>query len=117
MAVVGLERALTVEAARQAALSAGARIVGVADGGLRDPGAAHDLVGQSPDIILLVGGTDGGDETMLRETARTLAAVDAGRAPVVVAGNRQVQAEAARRCAQAAGRWRRRPTSCRRSGR
>jgi uncharacterized protein (TIGR01319 family) len=103
MVVVGLEPELTVEAARQAALSAGARVTTVVDGGLRELTEAHDLLCQSPDIILLVGGTDGGDETTLRETAMTLARIDSGQVPVVVAGNHRVQTEAAE--ALRAGGW------------
>jgi len=103
MAVIGLERDLTTEAARQAALSAGARVTAVVSGGISDPAGVYNLLVQDPDIILLVGGTDGGDESTLQQTARTLAAADGHRVPVVLAGNARAQPAAAR--ALAAGGW------------
>ncbi|BBZ36904.1 hypothetical protein MCNF_55090 [Mycolicibacterium confluentis] len=96
MAVVGLERELTVEAARQAALSAGARVTTVVSAGLKSATDAHELLTQNPDIILLVGGTDGGDEKTLRESAGVLAGIDGHHVPVVIAGNDVVQEEAAK---------------------
>jgi len=95
MAVVGLERDLTVEAARQAALSAGARVTTVVSAGLEGVTDAIELLAGQPDIILLVGGTDGGDEVALRESARALAEVSGHHVPVVIAGNEVVQDEAA----------------------
>jgi len=95
MAVVGLERELTVEAARQAALSAGARVTTVVSAGLKGAGDAVELLRRQPDIILLVGGTNGGDEVTLRESAKALAEVGGDHVPVVIAGNDLVQDEAA----------------------
>jgi uncharacterized protein (TIGR01319 family) len=94
MAVVGLVEDLTAEAARQAALSAGARVARVVSGGLPDPAAARALLAEEPDIVLLVGGTDGGDRAVLCESARALAEV-ACDVPIVLAGNAEAQPEAA----------------------
>jgi uncharacterized protein (TIGR01319 family) len=94
MGVVGLVEDLTAEAARQAALGAGARVLGVVSGGLADAGAARRLLAERPDIVLLVGGTDGGDRESLLASARALAAA-APEVPVVLAGNVEAQDEAA----------------------
>ena len=61
LAVVGHERVISAEAGYRVGLTSGARVVHVASGQLTD----HDidaLVDSRPDIVLLVGGTDGGDE-------------------------------------------------------
>lgn len=86
--VIGLVPALSLEAAQQAALGAGAKIVGAF--GYKLTVADVQLLEQSrPDIIVLAGGTDGGDEETIEHNARMLApsALDA---PVIVAGNRAV---------------------------
>jgi uncharacterized protein (TIGR01319 family) len=92
LGVVGLEEDLTAEAGRKAALSAGARVVTVVSGGLSGERVTALLAGQ-PDIILLTGGTDGGNSSCLLESARVLSATDLST-PVVVAGNLDAQAEA-----------------------
>lgn len=94
LAVVGLVEDLTAEAARQAALSAGARVVEVVSGGLADVAAARLLLDTEPDILLLVGGTDGGDRASLLGSAAAIAAVRPS-SPVIVAGNQDVGEEAA----------------------
>jgi hypothetical protein len=85
LAVIGNEPLVTARAAYRAGLSAGARVVDVQAGAL----AAADFVelaASRPDVILLAGGTDGGDETALRAHAALLA--ESGlRTPVVLAGN------------------------------
>jgi len=94
LAVVGLEPELTAEAARRAALNAGARVVTVISLGLTSSNLA-DLVDARPDIVLLVGGTDGGNASVLIESARVLA-VSPIDVPIVVAGNEQAQPAANR---------------------
>jgi uncharacterized protein (TIGR01319 family) len=86
LAVVGYERTVTAEAGRRAGLSAGARVVGVWAGPL-DPAGLAALGAAEPDVLLLVGGTDGGNAEVLLHNARALAGTVAIRAPVVVAGN------------------------------
>ncbi|HEX2142912.1 MAG TPA: glutamate mutase L [Glycomyces sp.] len=85
LAVIGNEPLVTARAAYRAGLSAGARVVDVRAGTL----TADDFSGLAaagPDVILLAGGTDGGDETALRTHAEALAA-SGSRTPVVLAGN------------------------------
>ncbi|WP_202925887.1 glutamate mutase L [Goekera deserti] len=93
LAVVGYEQLISAEAGHRAALSAGARVVHVAAGRLDGDGLAA-LAAAAPDVVLLVGGTDGGDATVLRHNAGALASA-AGRVPVVLAGNVQVREEVA----------------------
>lgn len=85
VAVVGYEQLVTAEAGHRVALSAGARVVHVAHGRL-DRSSVAALRADAPDVVLLVGGTDGGDDEVLRHNADQLAAARLAR-PVVVAGN------------------------------
>lgn len=86
MVTIGLVRELTVEAARQAALGAGAKLVGTFINKLTrgDAGAIEAL---APDIILLAGGTDGGNTEVILHNAKMLAQ-SVIEAPIVYAGNR-----------------------------
>ncbi|MGB8382946.1 MAG: glutamate mutase L [Dermatophilaceae bacterium] len=87
LAVVGYERSVTAEAGHRVGLSAGARIVHVAAGPL-DPAGVTALHAGRPDIVLLVGGTDGGNAEVLLHNAHRLASSHLTlTAPVVVAGN------------------------------
>ncbi|HEV7649448.1 MAG TPA: glutamate mutase L [Actinophytocola sp.] len=85
LAVVGQERLVSAEAGYRVGLSAGAKVVHVSAGPL-DPAGVRALRAASPDVVLLVGGTDGGDEKVLLHNASRL-----GRArvavPIVLAGN------------------------------
>ncbi|HTF08309.1 MAG TPA: glutamate mutase L, partial [Asanoa sp.] len=63
----------------------GAKVVHVATGELSGAGLAQ-LRAARPDVLLLVGGTDGGDEKVLLHNAKRLA-VNRVRVPVVLAGN------------------------------
>ncbi|MCO1580169.1 glutamate mutase L [Crossiella sp. SN42] len=92
LAVVGQERLVSAEAAYRVALSAGAKIVHVAAGEL-DGADIKALRASAPDVLLLVGGTDGGETRVLAHNAKRVAA-NRLRAPVVLAGNREVRAEA-----------------------
>jgi len=90
---IGLVPNLTAEAARRASLGAGGRVVGVYAGGL----TRSDLVGIAglgPDLIVLAGGTDGGDRRTICWNAACLAEL-ALSCPVVVAGNRAAADEVA----------------------
>jgi uncharacterized protein (TIGR01319 family) len=103
LAVVGYERAVTAEAGYRVGLSAGARVVHVATGRL-DVDGLSALTAERPDLVLLVGGTDGGNADVLMHNARALGRAglrgDGGeRLPVVVAGN----ADAAPAAATAVG--------------
>ena len=93
LAVVGYEELISAEAGHRAALSAGARVVHVAAGLLDDPALAR-LRAAQPDVVLLVGGTDGGEASVLRANAATLAGAD-WSVPVVLAGNVAIRDEVA----------------------
>jgi uncharacterized protein (TIGR01319 family) len=92
IAVVGYERLVTAEAGRRVALSAGGRVVHVSAGPL-DTAGIGALRAARPDVVLLVGGTDGGDAEVLLANARRLAAARV-RTPVVVAGNSEAAPDA-----------------------
>jgi len=92
VAVVGNEELVTAEAGRRVALSSGGKVVTV-----RAVAQGHDLdlTADTPDVVLLTGGTDGGNDEPLLRAARALA--DAGwRGPVVVAGNADARDEVSR---------------------
>ncbi|MBA3294694.1 MAG: glutamate mutase L, partial [Geodermatophilaceae bacterium] len=91
LAVVGYEREISAEAGRRAALSAGARVVHVSAGRLDRAGTAA-LRSAAPDVLLLVGGTDGGESSVLLHNAAALASAQLG-VPIVVAGNVVVRQE------------------------
>ena len=83
IAVVGNEELVTAEAGRRVALSSGGKVVTV-----RAVAQGHDLdlTEDAPDVVLLTGGTDGGNRELILRAARGLA--DSGwRGPTVVAGN------------------------------
>ena len=86
MVTVGLVKELTAEAARRAALGAGAKLVGTYAYRLTK-GDVAAIVAAAPDILLLCGGTDGGNSEVILANAAALAA-SAIACPVVVAGNR-----------------------------
>ena len=93
LAVVGYERTVTAEAGHRVGLSAGAKVVHVAGGELSHKDVA-DLQAAQPDIVLLVGGTDGGNSEVLLHNAGRLATARLGT-PVVLAGNAEAAASAA----------------------
>jgi uncharacterized protein (TIGR01319 family) len=85
IAVVGYERAITAEAGYRVGLSAGGRVCHVTSGQLTDADVA-ELSAAAPDVLLLVGGTDGGNAEVLLHNARVIARAGLGL-PVVAAGN------------------------------
>jgi uncharacterized protein (TIGR01319 family) len=91
LAVVGYEALVTAQAGHRVGLSAGAKVVHVAAGPLSGAGLAQ-LRAARPDVILLVGGTDGGDAEVLTHNAHRLARWRS-RIPVVLAGNSEVRPE------------------------
>ena len=90
IAVVGNEELVTAEAGRRVALSSGGKVVLVLSGGL-DAAKLDELRTAEPDVVLLVGGTDGGNAEVLEGDA-TLLAGTPWAGPVVVAGNVESQA-------------------------
>ena len=93
IAVVGNEELVTAEAGRRVALSSGGRVVHVASGGL-DDAKITELKDSRPDVVLLVGGTDGGNAEVLLQCAKVLGSAG-WPGPVVVAGNVDAQDEVA----------------------
>jgi uncharacterized protein (TIGR01319 family) len=91
--VVGNEELVTAEAGKRVALSSGGRVVAVVSGGLTAT-SQKALRKDRPDVVLLLGGTDGGNSAVLMKAAETLAKYR-WRKPVVVAGNIDAQAEIA----------------------
>jgi uncharacterized protein (TIGR01319 family) len=91
LAVVGYEALVSGEAGQQVATTAGARVVHVAAGRLTGPDVTA-LRAAKPDVVLLVGGTDGGDEETVRHNGARLAAARL-RVPVVYAGNADARAD------------------------
>jgi len=92
--VVGNVPGLTVEAANQAALGAGAKLIGSTAFKLSDA-KLREVEALAPDMILLTGGTDGGDEATILHNAGMLAAAMRLAVPIVVAGNRAASAAVA----------------------
>jgi uncharacterized protein (TIGR01319 family) len=89
IAVVGNEELVTAEAGRRVALSSGGKVVLVLHGGL-DSDKLIALREAEPDVVLLVGGTDGGNAEVLEGDAAFLSRVP-WPGPVVVAGNVESQ--------------------------
>lgn len=93
MVTVGLVKELTAEAARRAALGAGAKLVGTFAYRLTRADLA-EIENLAPDILLLAGGTDGGNAEVVLHNAEVLAGAALG-GPVIYAGNRAAADEAA----------------------
>ena len=100
MVTVGLVQELTAEAARLAALGAGARLVETFAYTLSKRDVCN-VEAHEPDIILLAGGTDGGNSQVILHNAKMLAAGNLD-CPIIVAGNRAA-ADAAEDILRAAG--------------
>ncbi len=92
LAVVGYEQLVSAEAGHRVALSAGGTVVHVHAGPLATAGV-DALRAALPDVVLLVGGTDGGNAEVLLHNARRLGAARVP-VPVVLAGNADAAAEA-----------------------
>ncbi|EHL04162.1 hypothetical protein HMPREF0322_05082 [Desulfitobacterium hafniense DP7] len=93
MMASGLVKELTAEAARRAALGAGARVLEVFSYELTSEDIERIAQAQ-PDILLLAGGTDGGNKEILLKNAEKLLELPFSL-PVVVAGNKVVSSQAA----------------------
>lgn len=86
MVTIGLVPELTLEAARQAALGAGARLVGAFSHRITASDRAK-ICALAPDIVLLAGGTDGGNTEVILHNAGMLGQSTLA-CPIVYAGNR-----------------------------
>jgi uncharacterized protein (TIGR01319 family) len=86
MTVHGLTRDMTLKAAREASLGAGAVVVYTTAGAITD----HDLAAveaNAPRLILLSGGVDYGERDIIVNNARMLASLPDKKVPVIYAGN------------------------------
>ena len=86
MLCIGLVPDYTTEAGRLAALGAGAKVIGEYSFEL-SRFELDEICALKPDIILLTGGTDGGNEKVIIKNAQSLAARPGCAAHIVVAGN------------------------------
>ncbi len=94
MVAMGYMVRVTAKAAKEVAMNAGARVLEIISHEDSPDYRIQILREINPDIILLAGGTDGGDETSIIENASLI--VESGvNAVVVVAGNINVQSEVA----------------------
>lgn len=89
---IGLVPELTTEAAKRAALGAGAKVVGSFSHklNLRELDKVFDL---KPDMILLAGGTDGGNKEVVVHNAKLLCDDHKLTCAVVMAGNKEADDE------------------------
>lgn len=90
MVACGLVPELTAKAARFAAYGAGAKVIKTYSYELTQEDA-KEISAIAPDILLLVGGTDGGNSEVVVKNAETIAPLTPNF-PVVFAGNRAAKA-------------------------
>jgi uncharacterized protein (TIGR01319 family) len=83
---IGIVPELTLKMAREAACSAGGKILSVYNYKLNTDDL-HSINTAYPDILLLTGGTDGGNETILLHNAEILTGLNLD-IPIIYAGNR-----------------------------
>ncbi len=88
MVAIGLVPELTAEAAKRAALGAGAKVLGVFGHELSEY-EITEIIELNADIILLAGGTDGGNKEVILHNAKMLNTLGKD-VPVVMAGNKSV---------------------------
>ena len=91
MSVHGLVKDMTVKAAREAALGAGAVVKMVTAGRLRDA-QLKEILALQPNIILLAGGVDDGEEEIILANAEKLSRLQ-WDVPLIYAGNSALQRE------------------------
>jgi len=92
MVCVGFVPEYTSEAANLAALGAGARVVGIYSYEL-DEKEITEIESLAPDILLLSGGTDGGNTRVIIHNARLLARTGQKIPNIIVAGNKAAYQE------------------------
>ena len=91
IAAIGLVPELTLKAAQMAALGAGAKIL-FAHGFEIDEEIINEIESKLCDIVLLCGGTDGGNKKVIIHNAEMLAKSDLS-CPILVCGNRSANSE------------------------
>lgn len=88
---IGLVPELTAEAAKRAALGAGARVIKTYSHNLNNS-ELNEIKNSDADMILLAGGTDGGNSECINHNAGMIAKHDID-IPVVIAGNKSCNDE------------------------
>jgi len=91
MVVCGLVPELTAKAASLASMGAGAKVVGLYSYELIEEDI-EEIKAKKPDILLLTGGTDGGNKKCIIHNAEMLAEIP-DDFPIIVAGNRNAGRE------------------------
>lgn len=86
MVALGLVPELTAKAARMAASSAGAKVIKTYSFEI-SIAEQEEILNINPDVVLLCGGTDGGDKNVIIANAKRLAEIDRNFS-IVVAGNK-----------------------------
>jgi len=94
MVALGLVPALTAKAASMAACNAGAKVVKTFSYELSDA-EAQEIYDINPDLILLSGGTDGGNKEVILHNAKILANIGRDFC-VIIAGNKSAASDAAK---------------------
>ncbi|MDF9867101.1 uncharacterized protein (TIGR01319 family) [Bacilli bacterium PM5-3] len=94
MVAIGLVPELTSEAAKRASLGAGAKILKTYSYELEDDDVV-EMLDLKPEIILLSGGTDGGNKETIIKNASVLAKFDI-KIPIIIACNKNAQPEIAK---------------------
>ena len=89
MAAIGLVKELTVEAAKRVCLGAGAKVDLVFSHHLNQS-EVHQIIDKKIDIILLAGGSDGGNSESVIYNAEILGKLGV-KIPIVFAGNKSAQ--------------------------
>lgn len=92
MICIGLVPEYTTEAGRMAALGAGAKIVGTFSYEMTAE-EVEEIEALAPDIVLLTGGTDGGNKKTIVHNARILSEITNGVKNIIVAGNKSARFE------------------------
>jgi len=91
MVAIGLVPELTSEAAKRASLGAGAKILKTYSYELTED-EVKEMLSLKPEIILLSGGTDGGNKETIIKNAQTLAKFEI-KVPIIIACNKNAQAD------------------------
>lgn len=91
MIAIGLVPSLTLEASKKAALGAGAKLINSYSFELTE-GEIAEIEKEHPDLVLLAGGTDGGERKVVLENSKKLAESNI-ECPVIFAGNKVIADE------------------------
>ncbi len=94
VACIGFVSDYSSEAANRAALGAGAKVVGCFSYEMTSK-ELEEIESLSPDIILLTGGTDGGDKKVIIHNAKMLATREWPDTSLIIAGNKSAHDEIA----------------------